>query len=102
VPPHPPLSRLGQQPIAKCLHVGALHGARRIDRVIGEAGRQAELERPHQPLGLSREKIEALDDYAESPLFSDAEKLALEYADALTDTARDCRRRAVRAPPTAL
>ena len=39
--------------------------------------------------GLSNEKIEALDDYANSPLFSDAEKLALEYADAITDTHRD-------------
>jgi AhpD family alkylhydroperoxidase len=40
-------------------------------------------------LGLSTEKIEALDDYAKSPLFSDAEKVALEYADAMTDTQRD-------------
>ena len=39
--------------------------------------------------GTSREKIEALDDYTESPLFSDAEKVALEYADAITDTNRD-------------
>ena len=39
--------------------------------------------------GLSTEKIEALDDYAKSPLFSDAEKVALEYADAITDTRRD-------------
>ena len=40
-------------------------------------------------LGLSTEKIEALNDYAKSPLFSDAEKVALEYADAITDTRRD-------------
>ena len=40
-------------------------------------------------LGLSTEKIEALNDYAKSPLFSDAEKAALEYADAITDTRRD-------------
>ena len=40
-------------------------------------------------LGISTEKIEALDDYAESPLFSDAEKVALEYADAITCTDRD-------------
>jgi alkylhydroperoxidase family enzyme len=40
-------------------------------------------------LGLSTEKIEALHDYAKSPLFSDAEKVALEYADAVTDTGRD-------------
>ena len=35
------------------------------------------------------EKIDALGDYATSPLFSDAEKVALEYADAITDTHRD-------------
>lgn len=40
-------------------------------------------------LGLSTAKIEALDDYATSPLFSDAEKAALAYADAITDTNRD-------------
>ena len=40
-------------------------------------------------LGSSTEKIEALNDYAKSPLFSDAEKVALEYADAITDTRRD-------------
>jgi AhpD family alkylhydroperoxidase len=40
-------------------------------------------------LGVPREKIEALDDYANSALFSEAEKLALEYADAMTDTNRD-------------
>ena len=40
-------------------------------------------------LGVSTEKIEALHDYAKSPLFSDAEKVALEYADAITDTRRD-------------
>jgi alkylhydroperoxidase family enzyme len=40
-------------------------------------------------LGVPPEKIEALADYAKSPLFSDAEKVALEYADALTDTSRD-------------
>ena len=39
--------------------------------------------------GVSTEKIEALRDYAISPLFSDAEKVALEYADAITDTRRD-------------
>ena len=38
--------------------------------------------------GVPTEKIEALDSYAVSPLFSDAEKVALEYADAITDTAR--------------
>ena len=40
-------------------------------------------------LGISTGKIEALDDYANSPLFGDAEKVALEYADAMTDTHRD-------------
>jgi len=39
--------------------------------------------------GVSTEKIEALGDYAKSPLYSDAEKVALEYADAITDTHRD-------------
>ena len=39
--------------------------------------------------GISTEKIEALNDYAKSQLFSDAEKVALEYADAITDTRRD-------------
>jgi alkylhydroperoxidase family enzyme len=39
--------------------------------------------------GVSTEKIEALGDYATSPLFTDAEKVALEYADAMTDTHRD-------------
>jgi len=40
-------------------------------------------------LGISTEKLEALNDYAKSPLFSDAERVALEYADAITDTRRD-------------
>ena len=40
-------------------------------------------------LGVSTEKLEALNDYAKSPLFSDAEKVALEYADAITETRRD-------------
>jgi alkylhydroperoxidase family enzyme len=40
-------------------------------------------------LGVSPEKLEALNDYAESPLFTDAEKVALEYADAITDTRHD-------------
>ena len=39
-------------------------------------------------LGVSTEKLEALHDYAKSPLFSDAEKVALEYADAITETRR--------------
>jgi alkylhydroperoxidase family enzyme len=40
-------------------------------------------------LGISTEKIEAVNDYAKSPLFTEAEKVALEYADAITDTRRD-------------
>jgi alkylhydroperoxidase family enzyme len=40
-------------------------------------------------LGVPTEKIEALNDYAKSPLFTEAEKVALEYADTITDTARD-------------
>jgi alkylhydroperoxidase family enzyme len=40
-------------------------------------------------LGISTEKLEALNDYAKSPLFSDTERMALEYADAITDTRRD-------------
>ena len=36
--------------------------------------------------GISTDKIDALYDYAKSPLFSDTEKVALEYADAMTDT----------------
>jgi len=40
-------------------------------------------------LGLSTEKIEALNDHANSSLFSDAEKVALLYADAITDTRCD-------------
>ncbi len=39
--------------------------------------------------GISTEKIEALPDYAQSALFTEAEKVALEYADAITDTRRD-------------
>jgi len=39
--------------------------------------------------GVSTEKIEAINDYVKSSLFTDAEKVALEYADAITDTAQD-------------
>jgi alkylhydroperoxidase family enzyme len=35
-------------------------------------------------LGISEEKILALDDYQHSTLYSDEEKAALEYADAIT------------------
>jgi alkylhydroperoxidase family enzyme len=40
-------------------------------------------------LGVPTEKIEALNGYAKSSLFTEAEKVALEYADTITDTARD-------------
>ena len=40
-------------------------------------------------LGLSDEKIEELPNYATSPLFSDEERLALEYADRMTITNED-------------
>ena len=40
-------------------------------------------------LGVPTEKIEALNDYAKSPLFTEAEKVVLEYADAITDARRD-------------
>ena len=39
--------------------------------------------------GASTEKIDALEEYAESAFYSDAERVALEYADAITDTSRD-------------
>ena len=40
-------------------------------------------------LGVPTEKIDALNDYANSPLFTEAEKVALEYADAISDTRCD-------------
>jgi alkylhydroperoxidase family enzyme len=40
-------------------------------------------------LGVSDEKILALPDYATSPLYSEAERAALEYADAVTLSDRD-------------
>jgi alkylhydroperoxidase family enzyme len=40
-------------------------------------------------LGVSEEKILALPDYATSPLYSEAERAALEYADAVTLSDRD-------------
>ena len=39
--------------------------------------------------GLSDEKILALDDYAASDLFDEKERLALEYADAITLSEQD-------------
>lgn len=40
-------------------------------------------------LGVSEDKIEALADYANSDLFSEAERTALEFADVMTITGRD-------------
>ena len=40
-------------------------------------------------LGLADEKIEALAEYATSPLYSEEERLALEYADSMTITGRE-------------
>lgn len=40
-------------------------------------------------LGITDEKLEALSDYANSPLYTNEERLALEYADAMTITGRD-------------
>ena len=40
-------------------------------------------------LGVSDEKILALGDYATSPLYTEAERVALEYADAITLNDRD-------------
>ena len=40
-------------------------------------------------LGISREKIEALAEYAVSPLYDEAERVALEYADCMTMTGRE-------------
>jgi alkylhydroperoxidase family enzyme len=38
---------------------------------------------------LTNEKIEALADYATSPLYTESERVALRYADAMTITGRD-------------
>ena len=40
-------------------------------------------------LGVAEEKILALPDYATSPLYDDAERVALEYADAMTLSDRE-------------
>lgn len=40
-------------------------------------------------LGLSEEKITALADYADSPLYDERERVALAYADAMTITGRN-------------
>ena len=40
-------------------------------------------------LGVSDEKIDALAEYSTSPLYDDTERLALEYADAMTITGRE-------------
>lgn len=40
-------------------------------------------------LGVSNAKIEALADYAKSDLYTEAERVALEFADAMTITGRE-------------
>jgi len=40
-------------------------------------------------LGVADEKIEALVEYATSPLYSEAERVALEYADCMTITGQE-------------
>ena len=40
-------------------------------------------------LGVSNEKIDALPDYAKSELYSEPERVALEFADTITITDRD-------------
>ena len=40
-------------------------------------------------MGLSNEKIEELREYDASPLYSEAERVALRYADAMTITGRE-------------
>ena len=40
-------------------------------------------------LGVPEEKIRALGDYATSPLFGEAERVTLEYADSMTITGRE-------------
>ncbi len=40
-------------------------------------------------LGISDEKILALADYATSPLYSEVERVTLEYADSMTITGRE-------------
>jgi alkylhydroperoxidase family enzyme len=40
-------------------------------------------------LGVADEKINALHDYADSSFFADSERVALEFADAMTITGRD-------------
>jgi alkylhydroperoxidase family enzyme len=40
-------------------------------------------------LGVSKEKIDALHDYASHPLYNDAERAALEFADRMTITDQD-------------
>jgi alkylhydroperoxidase family enzyme len=40
-------------------------------------------------LGITNEKIDALADYAKSPLYTEEERLVLAYADAMTITGRE-------------
>jgi alkylhydroperoxidase family enzyme len=40
-------------------------------------------------LGLTNEKIDALPEYSTNPLYTDVERVALEYADTMTITGRE-------------
>jgi alkylhydroperoxidase family enzyme len=40
-------------------------------------------------LGLTDAKIDALDEYSTSPLYTDSERVALEYADCMTITGQE-------------
>lgn len=40
-------------------------------------------------LGISDDKIDALEEYATSPLYTETERLTLEYADCMTITPRE-------------
>jgi alkylhydroperoxidase family enzyme len=40
-------------------------------------------------LGVTEQKILALGEYSTSPLYSESERLALEYADCITETGRE-------------
>src|SRR6516165_1421429 len=71
---------------ARCAPGAAQSSRRVVEWLRVLTGRQCCRE---QRLGTSTDKIDTLSDYAKSPLFSDAEKVALEYADAITVTDRD-------------
>jgi hypothetical protein len=53
-------------------------------------------------LGVPTEKIDALPDYGTSPWYDEAERVALEYADAMTLTGREVTDELVHACPPSL